>query len=754
MKMSDTDLELLARYTRQHAEDAFAELVRRHVDLVHSTALRQVRSSQLAEEVAQATFIKLARLAPQLAPDTILSAWLYQVTRREAIDVVRREARRQLREKIAIEMNALINTPAGWTCIEPLLDEAMAMLDNKDRAAVLLRYFENKTLREVGDALGTSDDAAQKRVSRSLERMREFFAKRGVTLEASGLAAVISSNAVQAAPVGLAYTISTSALAGTNIATVSTVGILAFMTSVKIIVTLSALAVALFIGVATIHFNNVSFKRSQAMALMESKPGKPVDTATKSRFLGKQGTQGQVAVNAETDPALAAALVRLHDVVYDPQRRSKNSRSRVIPDPSIKEAIAAFNGNHAAAIALLRQALQDSNAEVRGRAAVGLGLIGPDAKEAVADMVRVLLDQKSSVSDVQFTWSLSQMGPMPESVPDLIPVLQGNPGMNAMMADCILSMAGRDPELINQIMRPLLEDSNLQIRETAAYALASVLKNQAGSEVVRVVIESLKSSQLNSQHLGLAALQNVGRDPNDPTKHLTMNNLGSFAGEAVVALTDLANNSKLEDRRKRALEMLDELDPELRKQNPDVDVWLKNQDETSAFTRRVLNGQATVPEIIEGLNQYPKAAPTAAEALARLGSGASAALPALRQVLAGFQPAPGASELDSSAAYDAREKIANAIQRIAPDLPKPIFTKEDIRSVFGILDGIQPDTARMQAILSALQPLFSEQPKRKNELTPDEMRLVLDTVKSVDPKGYDALAAQVRKIDPKFFSAP
>ncbi len=171
--MSDTDLELLARYTRHRAEDAFAELVRRHLALVHSAALRQVRSPQLAEEVAQSTFLKLAQHARQLAPDTILSAWLYQVTRREAIDVVRREARRQLREQIATEMNAMNATAADWTHIEPLLDEAMHALDETDRAAVLLRYFENKSLREVGQALGASENAAQMVV----ERFRIFLVR-------------------------------------------------------------------------------------------------------------------------------------------------------------------------------------------------------------------------------------------------------------------------------------------------------------------------------------------------------------------------------------------------------------------------------------------------------------------------------------------------------------------------------------------------------------------------------------------------
>jgi RNA polymerase sigma factor (sigma-70 family) len=131
--MSDTDLELLARFARDRADEAFAELVRRHLNLVHSAALRQVRSPQLAEEVAQSTFLKLAQHARQLAPGTVLSAWLYQITRREAIDVVRREARRQLREQIATEMNAINVTASDWTHIEPLLDDAMAALDETDR---------------------------------------------------------------------------------------------------------------------------------------------------------------------------------------------------------------------------------------------------------------------------------------------------------------------------------------------------------------------------------------------------------------------------------------------------------------------------------------------------------------------------------------------------------------------------------------------------------------------------------------------
>jgi RNA polymerase sigma factor (sigma-70 family) len=214
------DLDLLRQFARENSQDAFTEIVRRHVNLVHSAALRQIRSPQLAEEVAQSVFTDLARDAGKLKADTILTAWLYAVTRRTAIDVVRKESRRQLREQIAVEMTNMNATSADWTHIEPLLDDAMAALDETDRSAILLRYFENKNLREVGESLKISDDAAQKRVSRAVEKLGEFFSKRGVSVGAGGLAIVISASAVQSAPVGLASTISAAAvLAGTAVKT-------------------------------------------------------------------------------------------------------------------------------------------------------------------------------------------------------------------------------------------------------------------------------------------------------------------------------------------------------------------------------------------------------------------------------------------------------------------------------------------------------------------------------------------------------
>jgi RNA polymerase sigma factor (sigma-70 family) len=261
------DLNLLDRYARDNSQAAFVELVRRHLNLVYSAALRQVRSPQLAEEVAQSVFTDLAHNAGKLKPGTVLTAWLYQVTRRTSVDVVRKESRCQLREQIASEMNAMNATAPDWTHVEPFLDEAMSALGDTDRAAVLLRYFENKSFREVGQTLGTSDDAAQKRVSRAIEHLREFLSERGVTVGVSGLVVLIAANAVQAAPAGLAATISTAAvLAGTTIAATTATKAIAMTTLQKILITTTLAGIA---SAGIYESRQASTLRSQVQTLQQ-----------------------------------------------------------------------------------------------------------------------------------------------------------------------------------------------------------------------------------------------------------------------------------------------------------------------------------------------------------------------------------------------------------------------------------------------------------------------------------------------------
>ena len=275
LKMTADDLDLLKQFADNNSQDAFTALVHRHLNLVYSAALRQVRSPQLAEEVAQSVFTDLARNAGKISgtgvpPVSSLTPWLYTVTRRTAIDVVRREARRQLREHIAVEMTNMNATANDWTHIEPFLDDAMHTLDETDRAAVLLRYFENKSFREVGQTLGTSDDAAQKRVSRAVERLREFFSKRGVTVGASGLVVVISANAVQAAPVGLVATISTAAiLAGTTTTATTTATIIKTIAMTTLQKTIVTATVAVLAGTGIYEARQAAQLRDQVQTLRQ-----------------------------------------------------------------------------------------------------------------------------------------------------------------------------------------------------------------------------------------------------------------------------------------------------------------------------------------------------------------------------------------------------------------------------------------------------------------------------------------------------
>ena len=281
-----SDLDLLGQFAREKSQDAFTALVNRHVNLVHSAALRQVRSPQLAEEVAQSVFADLARNAGKFSgtgvpPVNSLTPWLYAVTRRTAIDVVRKESRRQLREQIAVEMDAMnaqnqlpyfakYGNESAWPDIEPLLDDAMAALDETDRSAILLRYFENKNLREVGEELKISDDAAQKRVSRAVERLREFFAKRGVSVGAGGLAVVISANAIQAAPIGLAATISAAAvLAGTAVHTSTFIAATKTIAMTTLQKTLVAATVAVLAGAGIYEARQATQLREQNQTLQQ-----------------------------------------------------------------------------------------------------------------------------------------------------------------------------------------------------------------------------------------------------------------------------------------------------------------------------------------------------------------------------------------------------------------------------------------------------------------------------------------------------
>lgn len=213
------DHELLRRYAAEGSEDAFRLLVERHGGLVYSVALRQLRHSHQAEEVTHAVFAALAKKAARLRAGTVLAGWLYRATRFAAAKLQRDEERRQRREQEAAMMMHVQGDSepgAAWEQIMPLLDAELESLGDKDRSAVLLRFFEDRSFKEVGEALGASEDAAKMRVSRALDKLRRRFLKRGVSLSVTALAGAFGSEALAStatAPPGLAVSVTKTCMA-------------------------------------------------------------------------------------------------------------------------------------------------------------------------------------------------------------------------------------------------------------------------------------------------------------------------------------------------------------------------------------------------------------------------------------------------------------------------------------------------------------------------------------------------------------
>ena len=209
--------DLLRRYVCDRSEAAFAELVRQHIDLVYSAALRQVGGdTAAAEDVTQLVFTDLARKAPGLTRHTSLTGWLYTSTRYRAAHARRAEQRRRNHEREAHEMNQLLQSTdpdPRWQELRPLLDDAMHDLSATDREAVLLRYFERLPLAEIGARLGLKENAARMKVDRAIDRLRAALAKRGVTSTITALAGLLNARAMGTAPAGLAARASSSATA-------------------------------------------------------------------------------------------------------------------------------------------------------------------------------------------------------------------------------------------------------------------------------------------------------------------------------------------------------------------------------------------------------------------------------------------------------------------------------------------------------------------------------------------------------------
>jgi RNA polymerase sigma factor (sigma-70 family) len=329
MLVSD-DMELLQDYATGHSEEAFAALVSRHVNLVYSAALRSVHNPSHAEEITQAVFVTLARKSRSLRRGTVLSGWLYQTARLTASNFVRTEMRRQHREQQACIQTTMNDPePESWTHIGPLLDDAMAQLSDKDRNAIVLRFFEGKALKEVGEAFGITEDAAKMRVNRALDKLRDFFQQCGITVSVAALAAAISKNSIQAAPAGLSASVAAGIAQGSAL-TVSSLtlvkGAIQIMTSTKISVAIGVIAAAVIIA---LQAQKVSVQK-QAVERLQTQMVQDVQTS--------RAQQAEIAKLQEQNSFYAKT-------VESSARDVAKARARVSTPPDAKATAVAADGS-------------------------------------------------------------------------------------------------------------------------------------------------------------------------------------------------------------------------------------------------------------------------------------------------------------------------------------------------------------------------------------------------------------------------
>jgi RNA polymerase sigma factor (sigma-70 family) len=216
--MTQNDSELLRTYVHQGSEEAFTELVTRHIGLVYSAALRQVNgASHLAEDITQNVFASLAKKASGLTGHTSIAGWLHTSVRYASSDLRRSEQRRSLREQGSFAMNELlkIESPApDWEHLRPIIDDTLNELDEEDREAILLRFFQGCALAEIGARLGVQENTARMRVDRALEKLRLGLSRRKITSTAAAIASTLTGSAMSVAPAGLAARVSRAVLAG------------------------------------------------------------------------------------------------------------------------------------------------------------------------------------------------------------------------------------------------------------------------------------------------------------------------------------------------------------------------------------------------------------------------------------------------------------------------------------------------------------------------------------------------------------
>jgi RNA polymerase sigma factor (sigma-70 family) len=718
------DQRLLREYVACHSDDAFTELVRLHLGLVYSAAFRRLGDRSAAEEVTQRVFTLFAQKARSLGPKVILAGWLYQTACFKAAQYHRSESRRSRREEEAAAMHHADRSSQPdpiWERIEPLLDDAMQAMGETDRAAILLRFFQHKKLQEVGEALGLEEDAARKRVDRALEKLRRWFAARGVACSTAAIGTMLSAQAAQAAAGMAAASVSAVALKAAATMAAKTLPILAAMKLKHVLVT----AVVLLAAAAAVY--RWSPTPDDRAKLPPSKPAPSVAAAAVKEPVSpvfaalRQPSGAQTSANDE----LTQALARFKEALYGPP---KPADQKIDPANHILYAIPVEK--RVAALDMVLAALRDANKHVCLRAIRLVPLIWPQGEAALPillDLIRAKSGEWPEVASAAMM-AAAQARPKPDIVPELVgAAMQGSPAARRALASIfplLKSFVPGSEAAFTRSLQPYLFSPDPTSRSTAARALAQ-LPGMKDPAVLRELTAALApprdGSPLEFAQAG-PSLEALGK-------------MGSQAAGALPALQAFARrNPQWTDHVNLVIKAIaaDDL------RGVGVVTPLPPLDAAAAgVARQIEAGTMSIPQLAAQL-ENPETALNAARALAEFGESASEALPTLRRAFG------AAVQTDLSRAF----VLGAAIERLDPASPKPLLSATELVPA---LQAVQAEAQRanVPAWNSALQTLPDRLPLKMG-LTHQDLRLLAADLGGINPRLRDAFIGSLLATDAKF----
>ncbi|HZQ46766.1 MAG TPA: sigma-70 family RNA polymerase sigma factor [Verrucomicrobiae bacterium] len=610
------DAELLREYLKSGSEAAFSELVKRYVDFVFSTARRQVGDAHLAQEVAQSVFCLLARKAAYLNGRTTIAGWLYRATCFTAARAMRAEMRRRRREQEAANMNQDDSNPCGiWDHLSPMLDEALNEIGETDRLAVLLRFFQRKPMREVGQILGVSEDAAKMRVSRAVERLRIIFAKRGVACSSAALGVLLAEKTVEAAPMSMASSITSAAVSGAAASTLPLTQVLVYMAKIKAqtLVVAGIAALVLFIG--GLHVYNLAHQPPldgagraillSGLALGQS-DGSKSSSGQSSLTMGNGAGAGSGEDSFDLNDAIARLRAALHA-----------TNDSDIPGFAVVQAVKRFGSHGRAAFEVLKEeaaAHNDTNAptddvEIAPRRAVnGVGFLGKSVPEAIPYLWNTYELSPSKKSDSigylalaalqQIGFEAHDIALLTQRVLTFTNFQESDAFIKGQTASWIATIIKADPVSAQPyipMVANLLYDRDRKVRFWAACAL--VENEGAGNPgIIDAINAGLKTA--DKETLAWASKS-------------VFQEAGAAVKPVVPALLAAANASDDKIAREWAFLAAGNISGELRNEVAEVDQVLKKDEDAKSWLAKINSGTATYDDLAPHLKEAGEACLTA-----------------------------------------------------------------------------------------------------------------------------------------------